>query len=303
MNVQIYKNLHISENKYMLIFLITMFFVWSGSGIYAQNINFENIKKSEEKLFVLFSDLNNAHTDTIKEQLTHEIVRELEKTLQLRESFDYSFDLLKNLSVLTSSDKKMRVYTWNVVNAEANQKYFGFVQYRNKAIFKLTTLIDDSENIQNPEMQLLNPNQWYGALYYEIIATSEKKNTYYTVLGWDGGDLFVNRKVIDIIVVSNNGTPKFGGSIQIKNKKIRRMIFEYNNKATMTLRYEQNAKMLVFDHLSPSDPKYKGQTRFYGPDFSYDGLFFKDGQWNYSPDIDVRNPKEKANNREIIRDN
>ena len=46
--------------------------------------------------------------------------------------------------------------------------------------------------------------------------------------------------------------------------------------------------MIVFDHLSPSREDLEGQYQFYGPDFSYDGLRWKDCGWVLIEDLDLR---------------
>ena len=40
---------------------------------------------------------------------------------------------------------------------------------------------------------MLSENSWFGALYYKIIPVVKNK-TYYTLLGWDGNDMFSNKK-------------------------------------------------------------------------------------------------------------
>jgi hypothetical protein len=56
----------------------------------------------------------------------------------------------------------------------------------------------------------------------------------------------------------------------------------------MNLSYNEKMKMIVFDHLSPSESKYAGQYMYYGPDFSYDGLLFKDKKWFYQAHLDLK---------------
>ena len=47
--------------------------------------------------------------------------------------------------------------------------------------------------------------------------------------------------------------------------------------------------MIIWDHLSPSNKTLEGRYEYYGPDFSQDGLFFKDNEWKYYPDIKPKN--------------
>ena len=59
----------------------------------------------------------------------------------------------------------------------------------------------------------------------------------------------------------------------------------------MPLRYSEDDKLIIFDHLSPSDPKYVDKFRYYGPDFSNDALLFDKGVWIYIPNIDFKEKK------------
>jgi hypothetical protein len=57
----------------------------------------------------------------------------------------------------------------------------------------------------------------------------------------------------------------------------------------MSLRYDPQKKMIVFDHLSPTKPSLEGQYEFYGPDFTYDGLKFEKGVWEHYQNIEITN--------------
>jgi len=97
-----------------------------------------------------------------------------------------------------------------------------------------------------------------------------------------------------VLYFSRSGKPKFGKNIfNIENRKLKRIIFEYNNRAVLTLRYDEGLKMIVYEHLSPEKPSQTGKYQFYIPDFSYDGLEFKKGKYIHHPDINVYNKKQK----------
>jgi hypothetical protein len=86
--------------------------------------------------------------------------------------------------------------------------------------------------------------------------------------------------------------PDFGMPVFLDDKKRKktRVVFSFNAQAVMLLRFNKKKKMIVFDHLSPASPSQKGQFRYYGPDFTYDGFQFKKGKWNYRSNLDLRNP-------------
>jgi hypothetical protein len=151
-------------------------------------------------------------------------------------------------------------------------------------------LKDKSDSLENPEEAILNYPNWYGALYYRIIPIETRFNEiHYTLLGFDPHDFLTNKKIVEVLRFDEQNKPVFGASIFRNRKNIsNRLIFEYSEFATMTLQYEDKKEMIVYDHLSPSSPKYKGQYEFYGPDFSYDGLKYEKGIWNTYFDLDLR---------------
>ncbi|MFW5886668.1 MAG: hypothetical protein ACOCUL_02820, partial [Bacteroidota bacterium] len=151
-------------------------------------------------------------------------------------------------------------------------------------------LNDNSENISNPEFETLSNQNWYGALYYQIIVNKHWLNEYYTLLGSDLNDLHSKKKLVEILQFGQNDQPVFGNPVfKNREKAVTRIIFEYSAQANMVLTYDKDREMIIYDHLSPFRPSLKGKYQFYGPDFSYDGLKFENGIWNTYHDIDARN--------------
>jgi hypothetical protein len=210
-------------------------------------------------------------------------------------TFAYPFDSLKVLSKLKSPDGKVRVYTWFLQNrSTGGYEYYGMLQRINpkSGEFKVFGLMEQKHATDFAEINVFESNEWYGAVYYDIIERRVKKKTYYFLLGWHGVDRASTRKLIDVVQFDqwdnmDFGAPLFSGQPGPKIKY--RVIFEFNANAVMLLRFEKSRKMLVFDHLSPSSPSLKGQFSSYGPDFTYDGYFFKKGRWIYKSNLDVKN--------------
>ena len=50
--------------------------------------------------------------------------------------------------------------------------------------------------------------------------------------------------------------------------------------------------MIVFDHLSPTNPALASLKFTYAPDFTYDALKYEKKKWIHRSDIDVRNREE-----------
>lgn len=263
--------------------------------IVSLNINATSQETKSELSFVedslqhYFNLLANEQLDDRKEEYNNQILSYFREILSNETSFIYPFDSLKYVGIINSDDDKLRVITWNMAYSDRTYKYFGFIQYKkSKKSYEYFELFDKSEQIKTPEMAILNSSNWYGALYYRIIVNKYKGQEYYTLLGADLNNLFTKKKIVDILYFDKD-VPVFGKKV-FKNKttQIARVIFEFSAQTNMTLTYDDNKEMIVYDHLSPSRPSLIGQYEFYGPDFSYDGLKYERGIWNAYSDIDVR---------------
>lgn len=244
----------------------------------------------EDSINYYFSLLVKETIDENKIKYNDQILYYFNEALKKTESFSYPFSSLKNVGIISSDDNKLRIITWNLPYSDRTHKYFGFIQYKeSKKSYDFYPLKDKSESIKNAEYAILNNEYWYGALYYKIIVNKSKGNTYYTLLGADLNTLLTKKKIIDILCLDKDGLPVFGAKV-FKNRKtpITRVIFEFNAQTNMTLTYDQEKDIIIYDHLSPSKPSLERQFEFYGPDFSYDGLKFERGIWNSYTDIDVR---------------
>jgi len=109
----------------------------------------------------------------------------------------------------------------------------------------------------------------------------------YTLLGWDGKDNLTNRKIIDCMTITDSNI-KFGGDIfgQADNQS-KRLIYEYGESATASIKFFPKKKCIVIDHLSPSHDAMTGYFSEYGPDGTYDALVLKDGEWEFIENIDA----------------
>lgn len=200
--------------------------------------------------------------------------------------------------MMESPDKLVRIFTWDVEADDKTHTFYGFIHAYNRKSkkFEVYELKDKSEGMKDPENALLDNTKWFGAYYYQIAEVKHKKKKYYTLLGWDGNNRMSSRRVIDVLYFDSKGFPKFGDGIFTKEngKIVKRVIFEYTAGVFMSLRYDEEKKAIIFDHLSPSNPNLEGHYEFYGPDFSYDMLEFKNGIWQYMKNVKVNNEKGKT---------
>ncbi len=259
------------------------------------NSNAQNSQQFDNQILNIKNSLN-----ILKNITTENEINLMEKhidslfidILASENTFIYDFsDLKQNCSVLFSDDKQMRIITWNIYfNSTGEYKYFGYIQYFNKKDkkFFFYKLNDKSATISNPENAILDDKKWFGCIYYDLVTQKVRKKTYYTLLGWDGNSLMTNRKIIEVLSFQNN-KPKFGYDFEINNKSIKRIIFEYNKQVNMSLLWNKTKKMIIWDHLSPSESKFEGLYQYYGPDFTYNGLIFKKKEWQFVENVDVTN--------------
>jgi hypothetical protein len=220
----------------------------------------------------------------------------------------FPLDSLKDISVLTSSDKTLRVITWNIPHDDGTHHYFGFVlvrrlkkikkgflKYERSETYDVHRLADRSATVRSPESHISGPDKWFGMLYTKMIEC----DGYYTLLGWDGNDKLTQRKFIDVLSFRSDGSPVFGKDVfRFPRKNPKRIMFEYSADVSMSLRYNGHSDQIVFSHLASRQGggNLEGQYQFYGPDGSFDAFVQKNGKWILVEDIDARNEKNPNDN-------
>lgn len=281
---------NLSKTLFVLLFLISSINVFgeTTTDTVFSKLEFELSSKALELSKVRFND-------KLADSLSNALSAEFEKVLLMDGALSYPFDSLKGIGKVESNDKNMRIFTWNSVRNDGTYKYYGFihVHIKEKKITKVFQLTDKSDSIPDVEKASLAPDTWYGALYYDIVETKLNEGILYTLFGWDGNDLYTNKKVIESLTFSTSGKPKFGKSVfRVGKSKQKRIIFEYSRMANMMIAYDDELDMIVYDHLSPSSPTYQNNPAYYGPDFSYDGFKFENNVWNHKSEVDYKSTPE-----------
>ena len=87
---------------------------------------------------------------------------------------------------------------------------------------------------------------------------------------------------------------KFGASIFKKGKTTtKRFIIEYNATSTISVRYEEKEKRIIFDHLMPMRKDLEGLHEYYIPDGTYNAMKYTNGKWEFKNDVAANNPSSK----------
>ena len=161
-------------------------------------------------------------------------------------------------------------------------------------------------------------------MYYDLITSKHENITYYTLLGFDGKDIYSKRKVIEPITFKHNsGRPTFGAPIFYKQKGLKRMIFEYAPDAAFNLLYDnqffevggikkagkkpmkknrpfeveekqiEKAWLILYDELESKTDAVSGFMQLNVPSGKVEGMVFERGRWRKVDNLVPRNKKKK----------
>ncbi|NND77839.1 MAG: hypothetical protein HKN39_06615 [Flavobacteriales bacterium] len=206
---------------------------------------------------------------------------------------------LSELKMYSEKEKheRFRILNWNVPLSYENHYECMFVLPTIDESYKVITCNKTRKDLSKVENRTLSAKDWPGALYYEIIPLSKKNDAQFILLGWDGKDRASNRKVLEVITISDRNI-KFGANIFKEfERPIKRYIMEYRDDAVAGLSYDEKYKRIVFDHLSPPRQDLEGQFQFYGPDMTFDAFVLKKGQLYFRENVKfVRERHAKDNN-------
>lgn len=278
------------RNIFLVCFLLLVF---SAKG--QDSPAFPEILDTEKELDSLFTELYTLEDSPKRDSLNIGIISRLSESLETWDGYHFRWDSLNNIGNLFSEDRNMRVFTWYLQKQNGEYKYYGIIALRfetglinKKEEFAVIELMDRSSSVNSPEKKYLGPEEWYGCVYYNIKTFSHRGNPYYVLSGFDFNNNFSNKKLLEVLQVKDN-KPVFGAEFHNKEKLQQRMIFEYSATIAMTLRFDDNLNMFVYDHLSPFNPIFRGSYRFYGPDGSFDAIRFDNGEFFVVEDVDARN--------------
>ncbi|MFA9212746.1 MAG: hypothetical protein ACEQSR_02750 [Candidatus Methylacidiphilales bacterium] len=275
------------KHTFCVITFIFLGFVSNAQKI--DSLTLDTLKDAEIRLSGLAQKMVTSLDEMTRISSGKNFIRTLARTLKTNNSYFYNFDSLKNISIVKSPDDYFRILTWNVASDDEHFRNFGVIQMnpnkikREKKLYNMPDffpIIDRSDSIEKVFYAETDADHWFGAIYYKIIRTQTQKGTYYTLLGWDGATSKSNKKVIDVLFFKDN-EPYFGAPIfDIKTKQpLYRMIWEFNNSATMTLRYEEKRKLLIYENIIPPKPDNAGMYETYVPDGSYDFMIWNGKVW------------------------
>ncbi len=220
----------------------------------------------------------------------YSFIPHLVNALKTDNSFYYHFDSLETIAKIYPRDSSFRIFTWQLVMPGGHYRYYGVIQMKS-AKMKIFPLYDMSDTLGYQSQQITTNQNWYGCLYYNIIAKQVNKKPVYTLFGFEAADYLTRRKVVDILHFDDKGEPVFGAPLfyfkyddttKVKQTDtLTRFFVEYKYSAPTILNYDSAMQMIVFDHVAPPSEKAKGATFTYVPDGTYEGFIWNSNRWNW----------------------
>ncbi len=161
----------------------------------------QKLKAYQDTLKDLSFKMVNDSLEPQRYNASYKFIRTLVSALKTPYSFNFPFDSLKSISIQPSSDKRFRIFSWHVMNADGSYRYYGTVQMNNPdGKLQMFPLVDYTSEFKKPADSVTTNDKWYGAQYYRIISVlNNVKTPYYILLGWKGNNVKSTKKVIDVI--------------------------------------------------------------------------------------------------------
>ena len=272
---------------------LSFIFILSSMFLSAQNISDKVIKEYEDTLLVLSNNIMYGETLEIREKSNIGFISELKEVMKYKKSYDYPFNDLKTISRLNPEDNSFRLFNWILPKGNGASKYFAFIILPNSdnGYNQIIELKHTETDLFNFETTIYNNENWYGSLYYKIISPKKKNNQHYTLLAWNGNNPESIIKIIDVLEIKNQKAT-LGKDIFIKGEDTtKRIVVEYNRNTSASVNFDEDKNQIVLDHLVPLKENQEGFNQFYVPDGSYDCFLYKNGEWIFKEDIDVRSNK------------
>jgi len=109
---------------------------------------------------------------------------------------------------------------------------------------------------------------------------------YYTLLGYDENSIRSTMKRIEVLTFDEEGKPVFGNNIfdfsrdSIPKKNHSRYWIEYKKNANARMQYDEDLKMIIYDHLI-SETNEPAKKYTFIPDGDYEGFKWENGKWKH----------------------
>jgi len=259
----------------------------------AQSVAPEDMEKfriMEDSMMVTCDSMAEAFLPDSHIMYSERLVRQLVRTLKIPNSYYFSFDKLKDkLNIIYADDNAFRIFNWSINTSEVTHRYYGAIQVQQPTL-KLFGLSDFSEELgKGGEDSVLTGGKWLGALYYNVIGHDFNGHRVYTLFGFSEEGIVSNKKILDPLTLTDRG-PVFGAPIfgvasnTTVNAPINRFILEYKKGVHVSLNWDKEKQIIVFDDLASevNDPNRKYT---FVPTGEYNCFRWQGDNWFFIPNF------------------
>lgn len=221
-----------------------------------------------------------------RRQASNDIHTILHRVLTEEGSWNLSFDMIPQISVLSPEDKSFRIFSWQLYLDPDHYQHKGFVQWKRDAS-RPQVLQDRSDEYLRPELVIGSAANWYGAVYYGIRECKLNRKPYWLLFGFDGHSATSQRKIIEVLTLSEEGDLVFGAPVFHYDDDVRprepinRLVMDYAIGSRVRVRYDEHFNMILYDHLMPFADERSGLGLVNIPDGTYEGFTYKKGLWQH----------------------
>ena len=263
--------------------------------VHSQTDKSQEIGVYEQQLSEILHELRTVDKDEDRKLLNAKFKEKIEEKIEEDWFFDHPFRSLSSIGKIYSDDGEVCVISWNVEWENNQHDYWCYIlkKEKRKDGHFVTELKDNSVMLPPQPKDILDAENWYGALYYDIQEVEKGRKTYYTLFGYDANNTSSTIKLLDVLHFAGKNLKLGYPFFETKDGFENRVYFEHSAKAQMSLKYDKKREMIIFDHLSPEAPGLAEFREYYIPDMSYDAYEFDGKKWRLKEDIIAINDKSK----------
>lgn len=184
---------------------------------------------------------------------------------------------LPELFVVHPTDSLFSLYSYRFRHHSALHSYRGILIGQNKVIILKQDSVQTGDVSKN---RVYSKNDWYGAIYYELLEKKVKGQSYYFVFGFRDFNAFENQKLLDALWFDADGNFRLGAALfELPDfEDANRYFFDYGEMGAAKFNYDPYAKLIMKDHLILST--INGRPVML-PDGSYEAMDWKKNKWSY----------------------
>lgn len=233
---------------------------------------------AKDDLFFYGDIMINALESSTRERAEKLFYKLFKEQLSGEDSYDEDWSWLRWISVLSPDDNAFKIYTWEWKQDEDNYKYFGFIQFPDNSFVELTGEQSEWRDLAYDERTM---DDWISALYYKIMEYESSEGKVYLLFGRNQFNKYDNVKLVETLTIKDKKLV-FGHPAFVRDgRSLNRLVLRYADDAMVSVNYNEDLNLLMYDHLIPRIGRLEGQGETYLPDGSYEGYALSEGQWKY----------------------